>query len=293
MKDYTVIALAYDDHIRIYASTTKHLVDLSRKYHHTLATSTAAMGRFLTAAGMMSYMYKDGERVTFKIEGDGPIGEMLVEAKAGNVKGTIENPNVYMVYQDGPKKGKLNVGGAVGRGFLHMTRDYKGHYFTSSSPLQTGEIAEDFTYYFTTSEQTPSAVGLGVLVSPRGKAIEAGGFIVQVLPQTPNQIIERLEENLKKIPSVTELLQSGKTPYDMVEILSDGTGRILEEKPLRYYCGCSKRRFSKSLSNLNIETLHELLHEDKQVEIICQFCGKRYIFDEAELQAMIDKKSVR
>lgn len=290
MKDYTVIALAYQDQIRIYASTSRHLVDLSRKYHQTKPTATAAMGRFLTASAMISLMYKDGERLAFKIQGDGPIEEMRVEAKQGVVKSTIKNPDVYMVYEDGPKKGKLNVGKAVGRGYLHMTKDYKGHYFTSSSPLQTGEIGDDFTYYFATSEQTPAAVGLGVLVSNGTKVIAAGGFIVQVLPHTSNEVITQVEKQISLIPSITDLLKTGQTPEDIIHLISNGTEKILETKEIKYRCGCSKARYRKSLGALNVESLEEMLHEDKQAEIICQYCGKKYILDAIELQELIDKK---
>ncbi len=290
MKDYTVISLAYQDQIRIYASTSKHLVDLSRKYHQTKPTATAAMGRFLTASAMISLMYKDGERLAFKIQGDGPIGEMRVEAKDGVVKSTIKNPDVYLVYADGPKKGKLNVGKAVGRGYLHMTKDFNGHYFTSSSPLQTGEIGDDFTYYFATSEQTPAAVGLGVLVSNGTKVIAAGGFIVQVLPQTSNDVIAQVEKQIALIPSVTDLLIHGQTPEDIIHLIANGTEKILEKREISYRCGCSKARYRRSLSALNVEALESMLYEDKQAEIICQYCGKKYLFDEDELQQIIDKK---
>lgn len=290
MKDYTVIALAYNEEVRIYASISTKLVEKSRKYHQTLPTATAAMGRFLTASAMMSLMYKDGERLALKIEGDGPIGQMTVDAKNGVVKSMITNPNVYMVYEDGPKKGKLNVGAAVGSGYLHVTKDWNGHFFTSSAPLQTGEIADDFTYYYTTSEQTPSAVGLGVLVGPE-KVLVSGGFIIQVLPNCTNKTLDLVEGALKNLTSVTEFLKQNKTPEDLIDLLSCGTGRILENREIKYHCGCTKNRFKTSVRRLDKATLEEILHEDKQAEIVCPYCNKKYLFDETDLQEMINKKS--
>lgn len=290
MKDYTVIALAYNDETRIYVSVSTKLAEKSRKLHQTQATATAAMGRFLTASAMMSLMYKDGERLQLKIDGDGPIGTMLVDAKGGIVRSRIQNPNVYLIYEEGPKKGKLNVGGAVGSGYLHVTRDYKGNYFTSSSELQTGEIADDFTYYYASSEQTPSAVGLGVLVQKGAKVLTAGGFIIQVLPNASNQTIDKLEQALSKLPSVTDYLIQGKTPEEMIHLLADGTERILESHPIKYHCGCTRQQYKKSLTRLDKKTLIEILDEDHQAEIICPYCNKKYLFTEEDLKEIISKK---
>lgn len=290
MKDYTLIALAYDKQIRIYTSVSTKLVEQSRKFHKTLPTASAAMGRFLTASAMMSLMYKDGERLTLKIEGDGPIGQMTVEAKAGIVRSTIQNPNVYLVYEDGPKKGKLNVGKAVGQGHLFVTKDWKNNYFTSSSPLQTGEIGDDFTYYYAASEQTPSAVGLGVLVSGGKKVIHAGGFIIQVLPHASEATLSKLESIVANIGSITDLLRQDYTPEDMLNILSDNTAEILERHDIKYVCDCSFKKYYTSLSQLNIEALKMLLEEDGQAEIVCQYCNKKYLYTKDDLQAMIDSK---
>ncbi|MBN3491008.1 Hsp33 family molecular chaperone HslO [Acholeplasma equirhinis] len=291
MKDYTVIALAYNGEARIYASVSTTLVEKSRKLHQTMPTASAAMGRFITASAMMSLMYKDGERIQLKIAGDGPVGTMLVDAKFGVVKSRIDNPNVYLVYEDGPKKGKLNVGAAVGSGYLYVTKDWKGNYFTSSAELQTGEIGDDFTYYYATSEQTPSAVGLGVLVAKTQKVILSGGFIIQVLPGASNSTISKLESALSKITSVTDYLADGKTPEDMISLLADNTERILETHPIKYYCGCRRSKYKKSLSQLDKKTLTDILIEDKQAEIVCPYCNKKYIFNEEELKEIIAKKA--
>ncbi|WP_025724945.1 Hsp33 family molecular chaperone HslO [Acholeplasma granularum] len=290
MKDYTLIALAYNKEVRIYTSISTKLVEKSRKLHQTLPTASAAMGRFLTASAMMSLMYKDGERLTLKIEGDGPIGQMTVEAKSGVVRSTIQNPNVYMVYEDGPKKGKLNVGNAVGQGNLFVTKDWKDNYFTSSSPLQTGEIGDDFTYYYAASEQTPSAVGLGVLVLNGKKVIQAGGFIIQVLPHASEKTLNRLEEIIKNVTSITDLLKDHHTAEDMLNMLSDNTAEILEKHDIKYHCGCTRKKYFNALSRLNKEALEEILHEDKQAEVVCQYCNKKYLFTAEDLQLMIDKK---
>ncbi|VEU83071.1 Hsp33 family molecular chaperone HslO [Acholeplasma hippikon] len=290
MKDYTVIALAYDDQVRIYASNSTKLVEKSRKFHNTHPTASAAMGRFLTASAMMSLMYKDGERLALKIEGDGPIGQMTVDAHDGVVKSTIKNPYVYMVYEDGPKKGKLNVGAAVGLGYLHVTKDWNGNFFTSSAPLQTGEIADDFTYYYATSEQTPSAVGLGVLVDKTQKILVAGGFIIQVLPNCKNETLDKLEESLKKVPSVTDFLMHNPSPEALIDTLSNSTARILETREIKYHCGCRKPKFRSALGRLDKATLQQIIEEDKQAEIVCQYCNKKYIFNEDELKEILNKK---
>lgn len=290
MKDYTVIALAYNDQVRIYASNSTKLVEKSRKLHQTLPTASAAMGRFLTASAMMSLMYKDGERLALKIDGDGPIGSMTVDARAGVVKSTIKNPNVYLIYEEGPKKGKLNVGLAVGQGYLHVTKDWKGNFFTSSSPLQTGEIGDDFTYYYATSEQTPSAVGLGVLVHKTQKILVAGGFIIQVLPNCTNETLNKLESALSKVPSVTDFLISNPEPESLINVLAEGTERILEKADIKYICGCRKSKFKSAIGRLDKATLEEIIKEDKQAEVVCPYCNKYYIFNEQELTEMLNKK---
>lgn len=291
MTDYTLIALAYNNEARIYVSSATHLVDKARKIHETKPTASAALGRFLTASVMMSLMYKDGERLNLRIVGDGPIEKMVVEANFGKVRATITNPNVYMVYPDGPKKGKLNVGAAVGRGFLHITKDWKGNYFTSSSPLQSGEIGDDFTYYYATSEQTPSAVGLGVLVSKGKKVIAAGGFIIQILPHASEETILTIERIVGGISSITDFLRNQETPEMILSRLANHTEHILEKHDITYHCGCSKKQYGQVLKTLGKDTLTHLLTEDHGAEIICQYCKKKYFFTESDLQKMIHQIS--
>ena len=290
MNDYAIKSYAYNKEVRIYVASSTSLVEEARKIHQTWPTATAALGRTLTVSAMMGLMYKEEETITVRIKGDGPIGSMLVEANAfGEVRGEIGNPHVYLKYEEGPKKGKLNVGSAVGQGFLHVTKDLKmKDYFTSSSELQTGEIGDDFTYYFALSEQTPSSVGVGVLVAPDMHVLAAGGYILQLMPNVSEETIQQIEQVIKDIPPMSTLIQEGKTPEDILHMLACGTEQILEEHPIVYRCHCSKDGFARSLSALDDQTLHELIHEDGQAEIECHFCRKKYIFSKDELKEIKD-----
>ena len=285
MKDYAIIAYAYNQTVRIYVASSTNLVEEARKIHDIWPTATAAMGRVLTVSAMMGLMYKQDERITIRIKGDGPIGPMLVEANTkGEVRGELRNPHVYLQYEDGPKKGKLNVGAAVGRGFLHITKDLgMKEYFTSSSELQTGEIGDDFTYYFTKSEQTPSSVGVGVLVNVDYSVLASGGYILQLMPSATEETIAYLENIISTIPPMSSLIKVGKTPEEILTLLANGTEEILKKQPINYACHCSKDGFSKSLSALDEETMDILIHEDGQAEIECHFCHQKYMFSKDEL----------
>ncbi|HHT98721.1 MAG TPA: Hsp33 family molecular chaperone HslO [Acholeplasma sp.] len=288
MKDYTLIATAYDKMVRIYVSTSKNLVEEARKIHSTWPTATAALGRFLTVSAMMGLMYKGDERLTLRIDGDGPIKKMLVEANAqGEVRATIDNPYVYLKYNNG----KLNVGAAVGNGLLSVTKDlHMKNLFTSSSELQTGEIAEDFTYYFALSEQTPSSVGLGVLVDTDQSVLASGGYILQLMPGCPEKTIETIENIIKDIKPVSTMLNENMTPEDILHLLSNGTEQILDKREIKYYCNSSKEKFRTSLKSLDKETLQEIIDEDGKAEIICNFCNKKYVFDKEELLEILASK---
>jgi len=285
MKDYAIISTAYNNTVRIYVASSTQLVEEARKIHGTWPTATAAFGRFLTVSAMMGLMYKEGERITLRIKGDGPVGTMLVESNhLGEVRGEIQNPHVYITYEEGPKKGKLNVGLAVGKGFLHVTKDLgMKDYFTSSSDLQSGEIGDDFTYYFATSEQTPASVGVGVLVDPNQQCIASGGYILQLMPEVSEETISHIESLIKSIPPMSTLIHEGKTPEDILSILASGTEHMLRKQEISYTCHCSKDGFARSLAALDQETLHSLIHEDGQAEIECHFCKNKYIFIKEEL----------
>lgn len=294
MKDYAIKSYAYNQEVRIYVATSTHLVEEARRIHQTWPTATAALGRVLTVSSMMGLMYKDNETLTIRVKGDGPIGTMLVEANAlGEVRGEIQNPHVYMTYEDGPKKGKLNVGAAVGSGFLHVTKDLNmKDYFTSSSELQTGEIGDDFTYYFALSEQIPSSVGVGVLVDPNKHVLAAGGYILQLMPHATEQTIEIIEDVIKHLEPVSSLIQKGHTPESLLTFLARGTEQILMKHPIAYHCHCHKDGFARSLSALDDKTLDELIHEDGMAEIDCHFCHKKYHFSKEELtKIQLDRKN--
>lgn len=285
MKDYALIAYGYNQTARIYVASSTHLVEKARKLHDTWPTATAAMGRVLTVSAMMGLMYKQDERITIRIKGDGPVGPILVESNTkGEVRGEIRNPHVYLQHEDGPKKGKLNVGAAIGVGFLHVTKDLgMKEFFTSSSDLQTGEIGDDFTYYFTTSEQTPSSVGVGVLVNTDYSVLASGGYILQLMPNATEETISFLESIISSLPSLSSLIKVGKTPEEILTLLANGTEEILKKTEINYTCHCSKDGFSKSLSALDEETMDILIHEDGEAEIECHFCHSKYMFSKEEL----------
>jgi molecular chaperone Hsp33 len=295
MKDYALIATAYQNTVRIYVASSTHLVEEARKIHQTWPTATAAFGRFLTVSAMMGLMYKEGERITLRMKGNGPIGTMLVEANhLGEVRGEIQNPHVYLKYEQGPKKGKLNVGAAVGQGFIHMTKDLgMKDYFTSSSEIQTGEIGDDFTYYFATSEQTPSSVGVGVLVDRDQHCLASGGYILQLMPNVSEETIQSIETLISNLSPMSTLIHEGKSPEDILHILANGTEHLLKKHEIAYSCHCSKDGFARSLSALDEETLHALIHEDGEAEIECHFCRKKYLFSKQELKKIqISRKKV-
>lgn len=293
MKDYAIIGQAYNKTVRIYAATTKELVQEAQTIHHTWPTASAALGRLLTASVMMGLMYKDGERITLRIQGDGPIKYMIAEANGrGQVRGDIGNPEVYLRYETGPKAGKLNVSQAVGNGFLYITKDLlMKNYYTSSSELVSGEIADDFTYYFTKSEQTNSSVGLGVLVNPDTTIQSSGGYILQLMPGATEETIASLERVINNLPSMTSHFNEGKTPEDLFERLSDGSGEILKKIDLSYYCPCSYEGFLNSLNALSAESLAPLAYEDHGAHIKCHFCHKEYDITENDLIELIKNKT--
>ncbi len=281
MNDYTIKAYCFNDNARIYACRSTDLVEKARQLHGMWPTSCAALGRFLTASAMMSLMYKAGEHLTFKIDGGGPVGEMIVEASYGVVKGSIHNPEVFMQYNDG----HLAVGRAVGvNGSLYVTKDlHLKNAFTSIADLQTGEIGDDFTYYFAASEQTPSAVGVGVLINPDNSCKAAGGFILQILPGCPAEVLDKIEERLKSIKSISEMIDKGMSPEEVISEITEGDYRILDTNPIEYRCDCSKERFGRGLQSLGLKELDEIIEQDGKAEIMCHFCKKKYNFSKEEL----------
>lgn len=288
MKDYIVRATAADAQIRAFACTTRNMVETARRVHDTSPVVTAALGRLLTGGAMMGSMLK-GEKdiLTLQIQGDGPVKGLTVTADSGaNVKGYALNPRAMLPPNE---KGKLDVGGAVGNGILNVIKDLGlKEPYVGQTVLQTGEIADDLTYYFATSEQVPSSVGLGVLMEKDNTVKQAGGFIVQLMPFAQEQVIERLEKNLKKITSVTALLEEGKTPEELLELLLEGMSmEILDDIPTAFSCNCSKERVARAIVSIGEKDIKEMIDEGKEIEVNCHFCNKNYTYSIEELKELL------
>lgn len=287
-NDYIVRATAAGHQLRAFAITSRNITEEARRIHNTSPVVTAALGRLLTAGSMMGSMMK-GEKdvLTLQIECGGPIGGMVVTAGSdGCVKGYVNHPDIVLPPN---KNGKFDVSGALGPGFLNVIRDtglkepYNGQVH-----LVSGEIARDLTYYYATSEQVPSTVGLGVLMDKDNTVRQAGGFIIQVMPDADEEVIDRLEESINNIKSVTELLENGMGPEDILKyIINKDNLEILGEIPVKYYCNCSKDRFYRAIASLGHNDLQEIVKDGSPVEVNCQFCGSHYVFGTEELKKLI------
>ena len=290
--DYIVRATAADSQIRAFAATTKETVELARQYHNTSPVATAALGRLLTAGAMMGAMMK-GEKdlLTLQVKGNGPLGGITVTAdSAANVKGYVNNPEVLIHANE---KGKLDVGGAVGAGILNVIRDMGlKEPYVGQCELQTGEIGDDLTYYFATSEQVPSSVGVGVLMDKGNTVRQAGGFIIQLMPFTSDEVIDRLEAKLSEVKSVTTMLDGGMTPEQILEELLGEFGlEINDTLPTRYHCNCSRERIEKALISIGKKDLQEMINDGEPIEVGCQFCDKKYQVTEDELKGLLARSS--
>ncbi len=288
MADYMIRATAAGGQIRAFASTTRELVETARRAHNTSPVATAALGRLLTAGGMMGSMMKgEDDLLTIKIQGDGPMKGLTVTADSkGNVKGYAYNP---MVILPANSKGKLDVGGALGVGVLSVIQDIGlKEPYVGQTILVTGEIAEDLTYYYATSEQTPSSVALGVLMNRDNTVRQAGGFIIQLMPGASEEIIGNLEEKLKKLPSVTTLLDEGMTPEEILEaLLGDLELEVMDRLETRFFCNCDKARVEKALISIGRKELESMIDDGKPVEINCHFCNRNYTFSVQELETLL------
>ncbi len=288
MKDYIVRATAANAQIRAFAMTSRALVEEARSIHDLSPVITAALGRLLTAGAMMGSMLK-GEKdvLTLQIHCDGPARGLAVTADAkANVKGTALDPQVMLPPN---ALGKLDVGGAVGNGILSVIKDMGlKEPYVGQTQLQTGEIAEDLTYYFATSEQVPSAVGLGVLMEKDNTVRQAGGFIIQLMPFAEDEAINALEEKLKTMDSVTNILDTGNTLEQLLELLLGDLGlEINDTIPARYYCDCSRERVERAIISIGKKDIQEMIDDGKQVEVRCQFCDKLYNFEISDLERML------
>jgi molecular chaperone Hsp33 len=287
MRDYLVKAYAFDGTVRIYSAKTTDLVEHAREIHDLWPTSAAALGRLLTTSVIMGAMYKGDQELTIRVDGDGPLGGMVSTTNThGQVRGYVSNPHVFLQYSSG----KLNVGKAVGNGFIHVTKDLKvRNMFTSSAEIQTGEIAEDFAYYFTASEQIPSAVGLGVLVDVDNTVISSGGFILQAMPGCKPETIESIENILSKIKPVSEMIKDKFTPEMIIKELAGEDFKLLENLEIEYKCNCSRERFEKGLISLGLTELETLVSEKEDVETSCHFCNTKYNFNNDDLNKLIQE----
>lgn len=288
--DYMIRATAGNNQIRAFAATARDAVEAARQFHNTSPVATAALGRLLTAGGMMGWMMK-GEKdlLTLQIKGDGPLGGVTVTAdSAGHVKGYVNQPQVLLHANE---LGKLDVGGAVGQGMLQVIKDLgMKEPYVGSCQLQTGEIAEDLTYYFAVSEQVPSSVGLGVLMEKDNTVRQAGGFIIQLLPFTPDEVIDELERKLAGMEPVTAMLDKGMSPEQILEELLGDLGlEINEKRELAYRCDCSRERIGQALISIGRKDLQEMIDDGEPIEVNCHFCNKNYEFGVEELRELLKK----
>jgi len=292
-KDYIVRASLANDSVRAFAISSTHLVAEARERHRTLPVVTAALGRLLSAGAIMGSMMKgDQDIVTISLKGDGPAGYITVTADShGHVKGFPGNPNV-----DIPRKyaGKLDVGTAVGRGILTVSYDLGlKEPYSGQVEIQTGEVAEDLAYYFTVSEQLPSAVGLGVMVDTDSSVKHAGGFIVQLLPDAPEDVIELLEKKLANLEPVTTMMEQGMTPEEMLLHIFEGVDiEFTERHDVKFYCDCSKEKVKRALAAISDKDLQDIVNDDEDIEVKCYFCNTAYKFSIADIKDILSSRKI-
>ena len=288
MSDYIVRATAAGETVRAFAIRSTELTAEAREIHHTYPVVTAALGRLLSAGAMMGSMMKgENDKLTLQMKGDGPIIQMTVTADShGNVKGFAANPAVDIPLK---RTGKLDVGGAVGKGLLTVIMDLGlKEPYNGQVEIQTGEIGDDLAYYYTVSEQTPSVVGLGVMVDTDSSVKHAGGFIIQVMPDAKEETIEALEAKVAAAEPVTTMMDKGMGPEEILEYyLEDLDLRITEKMPVRYYCGCSKEKVAGALATISTEDLQEMINDGEEIEVKCYFCNSAYKFSTEELEEII------
>lgn len=289
MNDYLLKATAANGSVRAFVATTRNIVAEASKIHNTTPVVTAALGRLLTATSIMGSMLKNEEDImTLTIRGNGPIkGVVATSDCTANVKGYVFEPFVDIPLKE---NGKFDVSGAIGTGTLNVIKDtgLKEPY-VGQVQLVSGEIAEDLTYYFAKSEQTPSVVALGVLIDTDLSVKQAGGMIIQLLPFAEEEVICSIEEKLKNLSSITTLLEQGNTPEDILEILlGEFNVKINEVIPISYYCNCTRKRVEKALISVGELELIKIIEEDKKATLHCHFCGKDYNFEEEELKKLLE-----
>lgn len=288
MQDYLIKSTIYDGKVRAYAAITTNMVEEAQRRQDTWATASAALGRTLTITGLMGAMLKGEDSLTVKVEGNGPLGAIITDGNAkGAVRGYVTQPHIDFPLNE---VGKLDVRRAVGtEGTLSVVKDLGlKDYFTGQVPIVSGEISEDFTYYFANSEQTPSAVGAGVLINPDHSVLAAGGFIIQLMPGADEEIITKLEKAIENFPQISALIQEGNNPEQILQrLFINEEVQILEKSPIYFECKCSKERMKNAIRGLGKAEITEMIEEDHGAEATCHFCNEVYTLDEAELRELL------
>lgn len=289
--DTLVRGSSTDGSIRVFAAITTELVNEAHRIHNTSATASAALGRLLTGAAIMGAQLKsESDSVTLQINGEGPLGIMIaVTDSSSKVRGYVANPQADLPLN---AAGKLDVGGAVGAGFFSVVRDLglKEPYI-GRTPLVSGEIAEDMTYYFAKSEQVPTAVALGVLVDTDLSIKAAGGYMIQLMPEATEQTAERLTEIVENAPSVTEMIENGMSAEDIAFSVTNGFDMLIENNAAQpeYKCKCSREKMERAIISIGKHEIEDIIKEQGEAEMNCQFCDKKYHFDKSELEELCKK----
>lgn len=287
--DYLIKALALNDKVRVYLAKTTNLTNEAKKRHDLWPGALSVLSKTMTVGTMMGAMLKDNQTVSIKLHTNGPIGNVYVDALAnGHVRGYVEKPHInYINHKENTLNDQFSLGS---EGYIQVIKDLKlKNYFTSQVPITYYDIAKDFAYYFNVSEQTPSAVSLGILVGEDNYAISAGGFIVQLLPDTPEAIISFLEERIKELPPMSTLLKEYDNLEDILSFIFEQDFQILEKIDLNFQCQCTKERFRTGIKSLGKEEINSIINEQEDIETICHFCQEKYYFSKDELNKMLDE----
>ncbi len=291
MADILVRGQSTDGAIRIFVAVTTDMVNDAQKIHNTFPVATAALGRTLTVAALMGQGLKnETDSITIQFRGDGPLGNMVaVTDYKSRVRGYVVNPFVDLPLNSA---GKLDVGGAVGKGQLNVIYDLSmKEPYSGQVPIISGEIAEDMTYYFAKSDQIPTAIGLGVLVGQDNKAVTAGGFMIQLMPEATEEVAGIIEDRMAEIPSITKMLSDGMTAENILFYLTEGFSMIMQNETVipMYKCKCSQKRMRNAVISIGKQEIKKIIEEDGKCEVECQFCNNKYVFGKAELEEMYKK----
>lgn len=290
MNDYLIKALAFDGMVRAYAVCATEAVSEAQRRHDTWSNASAALGRTMVGGLLLGGMLKGEDKLTVKVQGDGPAGAIIVDSDgSGDVKGYIQNPHVSLPLNE---QGHIDVKGAVGTaGMFTVIKDLGlREPFSGQTPIVSGEIGEDFTYYMAASEQVPSAVGLSVLVDTDNSIKASGGFMIQMMPGATDEVIDQIEMRLKEVPMISTLLDEGESPEQILaRLLGQENLEILDKVPVQFNCDCSKEKFGRAIIALGPKEIIEMIEEDHGAEAVCSFCGNKYHYSESDLMALKDE----